>query len=219
MINIILIAPPAAGKGTMSKMLHEKYGLVHISVGQLLRDIDPLSSIGKQIKEKLANRELVPNELVKSSLIKRLKMDDVKNNGFILDGFPRSLEQVRVFNEICEELNITCYLAVYLKSSYDVSLKRTLGRYSCSKCKTDYNILTGYNNPINDKNCRICNADLVRRTDDNEEVLKKGYKKFEDETLPVVDYYRKNNNIIEVDSNGDARLVFEELERKLEFYD
>ena len=122
MRNIILIAPPAAGKGTMSKLLHEKYGLVHISVGQLLRDIDPLSSLGKQIKEKLANRELVPNELVKSSLIKRLKMDDVKKNGFILDGFPRSLEQVKVFNEICEELNITCYLAVYLKSSYDVLL-------------------------------------------------------------------------------------------------
>ena len=98
-MNIIFIAPPAAGKGTMSKLLHEKYGLVHISVGQLLRDIDPLSSLGKQIKEKLANRELVPNELVKSSLIKRLKMDDVKKMVLFLMAFQELFLRPRLWTK------------------------------------------------------------------------------------------------------------------------
>lgn len=214
--NIILIAPPAAGKGTMADMLSEKYGYVHISVGQLLRDIDPKTELGKKVRELQKNRELVNNDIVFDSLVERLNKDDVKNNGFILDGFPRTLEQAEILDKLSAKLGFVINKIVYLKVSYEIALKRTLGRYTCSKCKTVYNTNTGFNNPVDDKNCRLCGASLERRNDDNEESLKKGFDKFNNEVLPLINYYKSIKEVIEVSADKSAAATFEELEKKLE---
>ncbi len=216
MNNIILISPPAAGKGTMAKMLADKYGYVHISVGQLLRDIDPQTELGKKVRELQQKRELVNNKIVFDALAERLNKDDVKEVGFILDGFPRNLEQAEILDELSNKLNFIINKIVYLKIDYETALKRTLGRYTCSKCKTAYNTNTGFNNPVDGKNCRLCGASLERRNDDNEESLKKGFDKFNNEVLPLINYYKSFREVIEVSADKSAADTFEELEKKLE---
>ena len=152
MNNIILIAPPAAGKGTMAKMLSEKYGYLNISVGQLLRNIDPETELGKMIRVYQQNRELVDNEIVYKALKEKLSLPNALDNGIILDGFPRNMEQAEVLKRLEEELNFKINKIVYINIDYETALKRTLGRLICSECKTVYNINTGFNNPINDLN-------------------------------------------------------------------
>lgn len=215
MNNIILIAPPAAGKGTMAKMLSEKYGYLNISVGQLLRNIDPETELGKMIRVYQQNRELVDNEIVYKALKEKLSLPNALDNGIILDGFPRNMEQAEVLKRLEEELNFKINKIVYINIDYETALKRTLGRLICSECKTVYNINTGFNNPINDKTCRICNANLERRNDDNEISLNKGFEKFNNEILPLIEYYKSFTEVIEIDGNGSAEDTFKELEKKL----
>ena len=145
-MNLILIAPPAAGKGTLASALNEKYGLVCISAGELLRGVDPETELGKQIREIQSRRELVDDRITNALMKDRLMKDDIKN-GFVLDGYPRHMPQVDAVNEMCEELNLHIDYAVLLNVSYDLALKRTIGRRICPNCKKSYNILTGVNPP------------------------------------------------------------------------
>ena len=215
-MNLVLIAPPAAGKGTMAHILNEKYGMIQISVGQLLRDIDSNTSLGQEIRKCQENRELVNNKIVYDALSIKLSTDEVKQRGFILDGFPRSIEQAEILNKLSNKFNFKIDKIIYLDVPYEVCLKRTLGRYTCSKCKTVYNTETGFNDPIDDKVCRLCGAPLEQRNDDNIESFNKGYKKFETEILPLIDYYRKTSSVITVDGSKDVFDTFKELEKKLE---
>ena len=219
MKSLIFIAPPAAGKGTQSEIISKKYNIPSISTGDLLRDArNQDNEIGRIIREKQDKGLLVDDEIVLNLLKNRLNESDCAN-GYILDGFPRNTSQAIAYEKILNELNKELGIVILLEAPKELLMKRITGRISCPKCKAVYNSLSDHMKPVKEGICNNCGTSLVRRSDDNEKVLKKGYKKFEDETLPVVDYYRKNNNIIEVDSNGDARLVFKELERKLEFYD
>ncbi len=216
MKNIVLIAPPAAGKGTMSNLLTDKYKMISISVGQLLRDIDPKTLLGEEIRKCQANRELVNNNIVKEAIKLRLQKEDVKKYGFILDGFPRTIEQAKILEELETELNFKIDEVVYLKVDYDLALKRTLGRLSCPKCKTVYNYLTGYNNPSKDKKCNFCHIDLERRNDDNEDSFKKGFDMFYKEVLPTIEYFKSKRKVIEISANNENALdTFKELEQEL----
>ena len=129
-MNLILIAPPAAGKGTMASMLHEKYGLVCISAGELLRGVDPNTELGKEIRDLQSRRELVDDRITNQLMKERLMKDDVKN-GFILDGYPRHMPQVEAIKGILEELNLKIDYALLLNVDYELALKRTLGRQIC----------------------------------------------------------------------------------------
>lgn len=133
-MNLILIAPPAAGKGTLASMLTEKYGLVSISAGELLRGVDPTTELGKQIRDIQSRRELVNDEITNQLMRERLMKDDIKN-GFILDGYPRHMPQVDATEKICSDLNLKIDYAVLLNVDYEMALKRTLGREICPKCK------------------------------------------------------------------------------------
>ena len=133
-MNLILIAPPAAGKGTMASMLHDKLGLVCISAGELLRGVDPNTELGKQIRDLQSRRELVSDTITNQLMKERLMKDDIKN-GFILDGYPRHMPQVEAVNQMMDELNLKIDYAVLLKVDYDLALKRTLGRQICPNCK------------------------------------------------------------------------------------
>ena len=214
--NLVLIAPPAAGKGTMSTFLTEKYGMISISVGQLLRDIDPETELGKEIRELQANRMLVGNDIVKELLKERLSKDDIKEKGFILDGFPRTVEQAHILDDLLKELNLVVDDVVYLTVSYDLALKRTLGRRTCPSCKTVYNVMTGFNDPINEFDCRLCGGKLEKRNDDNEESFKKGFDLFNKDVLPTIEYYKNTRGVVEVYASRDDSLeTFKELEEKL----
>ncbi len=210
-MNLILIAPPAAGKGTLASMLTSKYGLVSISAGELLRGVDPTTELGKQIREIQSRRELVSDKITNQLMKERLMKDDVKN-GFILDGYPRHMPQVEAVERISEELNLKIDYAVYLNVDYETALKRTLGRQICPKCKKTYNRLTGVNAPLKDGICNDCGVELTVRNDDNEETFKKGFSMFIENCTPVIEYYRNKGILIELNANGSADDTMKEFE-------
>jgi adenylate kinase len=211
-MNLILIAAPAAGKGTLASALNEKYNLVCISAGELLRGVDPNTELGREIRDIQSRRELVDDRITNALMKERLMKDDIKN-GFILDGYPRRMAQVLAVNDMCEELNLHIDYAIVLNVSYDVALKRTLGREICPVCKKTYNKLTGVNAPKVDGMCDDCNVALTRRNDDNEETFKAGYKTFNENCPAVIEYYRNKGILVEVNAEGSPEETMEQIER------
>ena len=211
-MNLILIAAPAAGKGTLASALHEKYNLVCISAGELLRGVDPNTELGREIRDIQSRRELVDDRITNALMKERLMKDDIKN-GFILDGYPRRMAQVDAVNEMCEELNLHIDYAIVLNVSYDVALKRTLGREICPVCKKTYNKLTGVNAPKVDGMCDDCNVALTRRNDDNEETFKAGYATFNENCPAVIEFYRNKGILLEVNAEGSPEETMAQIEK------
>ena len=211
-MNLILIAPPAAGKGTLASVLKEKYNYVCISAGELLRGVDPNTELGRQIRDIQSRRELVDDRITNALMKERLMKDDVKN-GFILDGYPRHMPQVVAVNEMCEELNLHIDYAILLDVSYDVALKRTLGREICPECKKTYNKLTGVNPPKVDGMCDDCHVALTKRNDDNEETFNAGYNSYLKNCAPVIEYYREKGILVEVNAEGSPEETLAQIEK------
>ena len=214
-MNLILIAPPAAGKGTMASVLNKEYGLVCISAGELLRGVDPETELGKKIREIQSRRELVDDRITNQLMKERLMKDDVKEHGFVLDGYPRHMPQVDAVNQICEELNLHIDYAVLLDVDYDTALKRTIGRQICPNCKKTYNRLTGVNPPKVENMCDDCNVELTTRNDDNEETFNIGYNAYLKNCAPVIEYYRNKGMLIELDASKDPSYTFEQFKEKI----
>ena len=200
MYNIILIAPPAAGKGTISSMLTEKYGYKHISTGDLLGEIASKNDeFGNKLKELLASGKLVPDEIVYESLKRRLLMDDL-DNGYILDGFPRNLNQAHEYDKILGEVGKELGVVIYLDTPKEILEKRIVGRRICSSCGATYNVLTGVNTPKKEGICDKCGSSLYQRDDDNAESFKTRYETFINQTYPLVDFYKERNVLYSIDS-------------------
>ena len=213
-MNLILIAPPAAGKGTFASYLHDNYNLVCISAGELLRGVNPDSELGKEIRELQARRELVDDRITNNLMKQRLEKDDIKN-GFVLDGYPRHMPQVEAVNKICEELNLHIDHAILLNVDYDTALKRTIGRQICPKCKKTYNRLTGVNTPKVENMCDDCNVELTVRNDDNEEAFNVGYNAYLKNCAPVIEYYRNKGMLVEIDASKSLENTINEFKEKV----
>ena len=200
MKNIIFIAPPAAGKGTMSDILIEKYGYKHISTGDILRSMAKVEDdFGKELSAMLKTGKLVPDEIVLEALKRRLLMNDL-DDGFILDGFPRNIEQAREYDKILKDINKDLGVVIYLDTPRDILEKRITGRRLCSKCGATYNVLTGVNTPKVDGICDKCGSELYQRNDDNLESFNTRYETFLEKTYPLVDYYEEKNVLYRVKS-------------------
>ena len=200
MKNIIFIAPPAAGKGTMSEILIQKYGYTHISTGDILRSIAKNEDdFGKKLSEMLSSGNLVPDDIVYEALKRRLSMNDL-DNGFILDGFPRNIEQAREYDKILKSINKELGVVIYLDTPREVLEKRITGRRICSKCGSTYNILTGVNTPKKENTCDKCGEELYQRNDDNLESFNTRYDTFMEKTYPLIDYYEKEKVLYRINS-------------------
>ena len=213
-MNLILIAPPAAGKGTFASYLHDNYNLVCISAGELLIGVNPDSELGKEIRELQARRELVDDRITNNLMKQRLMKDDVKN-GFVLDGYPRHMPQVEAVTEICKELNLHIDYAILLNVDYDTALKRTIGRQICPKCKKTYNRLTGVNTPKVENMCDDCHVELTTRNDDNEEAFNIGYNAYLKNCAPVIEYYRNQGILVEIDASKSLENTINEFKQKV----
>lgn len=209
MKNIILISAPAAGKGTLSNLLVEKYGYVHISTGDLLREeASTASELGKKISEILKTGELVSDEIVLELLKNRLSKKDIKN-GYILDGFPRTLEQAIKYDEILKELNKDLGLVALLNTDYSILKKRITGRVICKDCGSIYNTLTGVNTPKVENKCDICGGSLYKRSDDNEESFEVRYQTYLEKTEPLIEYYQNKNKLYFINSSEKEEMLKE----------
>ena len=209
MKNIILIAAPAAGKGTLSELLVSKYNYLHISTGDLLRDASrEESELGIKISNMLKNGELVTDEIVFELLENRLNKDDT-SNGYILDGFPRTLEQAKTYDEILNKLNKELGIVVVLNTEYETLRKRIVGRMLCKDCGSIYNTLTGVNTPKEENICDKCGGSLYKRSDDNEESFKTRYETYLEKTEPLIDYYKEKGNLYFIDSSSKENMLKE----------
>ena len=210
-MNIIFVAPPAAGKGTQSNLLVEKYGLAHISTGDLLREeASSGSDLGVKIHEAQTAGILVPDDIVFVTLKKRLMREDVKK-GFILDGFPRSLAQAHELDNILNELNMKIDHVLYLDMDKTLAMHRALGRVSCPKCGNTYNIYEEVCKPKVDGKCDSCESDLVSRSDDNEETFNTRFDTYINNTQPLLDYYKEIGLLNVIDNSGTPEETFDKI--------
>ena len=213
MKNIIFIAPPAAGKGTQSKLISEYYNIPHISLGDILREFrDPNTEEGKVIIKCQDERSLVPLDIILRVIKKRISESDCKD-GYILDGFPRSIDQAIEYDKMLEELNSDIDLVVFMDIDKDLALKRTLSRIVCPNCKTSYNLLVKDLAPKKDGICNKCGNVLETRTDDNEQTFIKGFNTYIEKTLPLIEYYDKKGKLkkLEIKEEDSAEEIFEKI--------
>ena len=210
-MNIIFVAPPAAGKGTQSNLLVEKYGLAHISTGDLLREESNSGSVlGNQLKVELTTGKLISDEIVINLLKNRLMKDDIKN-GFILDGYPRSLEQARLLEGILDELNMKIDHVLYLDMDKELAMHRALGRLTCPKCGKGYNKYEEVMKPKVDGKCDDCHVDLESRSDDNEETFNTRFDTYINNTQPLLDYYKERDLLTVIDNSGTPEETFNKI--------
>lgn len=210
MKNIIFIAPPAAGKGTQSELLCEKYGYAHISTGDLLRSVNPTSELGIEINNLMKTGSLVSDEIIFKLIEERLQKEDIKN-GFILDGFPRTIKQAIAYEELVNKLNLKDYVVIYIKISENEAMNRALGRLGCTSCGKIYHKVNS--KPKTEGICDVCGGSLTSRDDDNEELFKKRFVTYLEKTQPLIDYYKKANKLVEIPSNDDKYITNEMIEK------
>lgn len=201
MKNIILLAPPATGKGTLAKSLKEEYGYAHISTGDMLREaVDKGDELGRQIDEIMKSGNFVSDELIYQLLEKRLQEDDCKK-GYILDGFPRNVVQAEKYEEIVKGMNGDPAIVILMDIDKEELKIRCTGRRSCPKCGKIYNVYNEGMKPKDNK-CLECNVEVIQREDDNLETFEKRYKTYLDKTQPLIDYYSKKDNLYRIYAGG-----------------
>ena len=212
MKNIIFIAPPAAGKGTQSSIIEKKYNLPHVSTGDILRDeAKKDSELGRYIREVLDNGKLVKNEITYELLTKRLAQTDCKN-GYVLDGFPRNIEQAYKYDEILKDLNQELGYVLKIDIPLEVLEKRITGRRICEDCGTVYNINSLNEKPKQESICDKCGGRLYQRNDDNITSFKNRYDLYLEKTKPLLDYYSEKGILYVI--NGDASV--EEVAKRID---
>ncbi|MBN2097242.1 MAG: adenylate kinase [Candidatus Omnitrophica bacterium] len=208
-MRLILLGPPGAGKGTQAELLCDKFNLVHISTGDILRDeVVDGSQLGQQVAKFLQSGELVPDDVVVAVVMKRLAKPDTQK-GFILDGFPRTLPQAEALNAGLEKLNLPIELVIYFKTKPEVSLMRLGGRRVCNKCNVNFHLVN--RPPKKDNICDFCGGTLNIRQDDQEATVKKRLNIYQNQTHGLIEYYKKTGKLKEVSGDLPAEQVLVQL--------
>lgn len=206
-MRVIILGAPGAGKGTQAALLSEKLGLAHIASGDLFRQAqdrgDELGAIAKSYMEKGL---LVPDEVVIKMILQRIAAPDC-SQGFILDGFPRTLEQAQALDQALSANGIDQVL--YIKVSDEELIRRLSGRVLCRNCQAPYHVIN--NPPRMPGRCDLCGGDLYRRPDDAEETVRKRIEVYMAQTVPVIDYYAKMSKLTAVDGEQDIDAVSNDL--------
>ena len=215
--ELIFLGPPACGKGTQTDKLAKYFGFPHIDTGSLLRaEIKSGSENGKIAQQYIDKGLLVPITLVAEIIKNRLKQDDCKN-GFILDGYPRSLEQAEMLEVIRKEIdgdNEVDFRATYFEIDTNLLVERIVNRRSCPKCGEIYNLIS--KPPKNEGKCDKCDVELTQRKDDNAETAQARFDTYNRETSPLVEYYKNKNVLSSIDADGTIEEVWERLLKVVE---
>ena len=213
-MKIIMLGAPGARKGTQAKMLADKYKIPHVSTGDIFRaNIKNGTELGTKAKVYMDQGMLVPDELTCDLVVDRIKQDDCKD-GYILDGFPRTIPQAECLDKALDALNDKIDFAVNVEVPDENIIRRMSGRRACLSCGRTYHIV--YNPPKEEGICDECKKELVLRDDDKPETVEKRLKVYHEQTQPLIDYYRNKGVLAEVDGTRDMQEVFTAITDVLE---
>jgi adenylate kinase len=208
-MRLILLGPPGAGKGTQAKMLKEKFNIPQISTGDILRKaVSNGTDLGEKAKAYMGDGRLVPDEIVIELIKEKIKQAECAQ-GFILDGFPRTIVQAQKLGETLREMKLEIDAVIDIEVDPDELLVRLTGRRSCSDCGAMFHDET--RPPEKTGVCDHCGHELYQRPDDNEETILKRLAVYEDETAPLKDYYRKQGNLKTVAGRGSVDEIFSQV--------
>jgi len=208
-MRIILLGPPGAGKGTQATDISQKYQIPHISTGDIFRkNIKEGTPLGKEAKEYMNKGELVPDELVVAIVEDRLKEADCKN-GFLLDGFPRTIIQAEALDKVLDNLGTAIDKVINIEVDKEILIGRAVGRRICRNCGATYHI---EHRPVKvDGICDVCGGETYQRDDDTEATVTNRIEVYINETSPLIQYYTNKGNIATINGQQEIATVFKEI--------
>ncbi|MBU5267613.1 adenylate kinase [Virgibacillus proomii] len=213
-MNLILMGLPGAGKGTQAEKINEKYNIPHISTGDMFRlAIKEGTDLGKKAKEYMDQGELVPDEVTNGIVKERLRKDDCKN-GFLLDGFPRTIAQAEALESIVKDINQSIDYVIHVDVPEGKLVERLTGRRICPTCGTTYHVV--YNPPKEDGICDKDGSTLIQRDDDKPETVKKRLSVNIEQTKPLLDFYHDKGYLVTVNGDQEINQVFQDIQAKIE---
>jgi adenylate kinase len=199
-MRIILFGPPGVGKGTQAKILSKDLKIVHIATGDILREaVARGTDLGKKAKAFMDRGELVPDDVVIGIIQDRLKEGDAKN-GFILDGFPRTLPQAEALDKVFDKAGIKIDRVVSMEVDKEVLMSRLTSRRVCRNCGSIFNLLV---DKLDDSKCKKCGGEIYQRDDDKRETIERRFEVYQNQTKPVKNYYATKKMLVEVDGIGE----------------
>jgi len=207
----VFAGPPGSGKGTQAKLLAPKLKVPHISLGDLLREaVRSGSKVGEIAKNYLDAGKLVPDQVAIDVAEEAVTKKECRN-GFVIDGFPRTLEQAVLFDRSLGKLKFNLKEVLYIDIPLEEILKRLTGRRSCRKCGAIYHLT--YNLPKKDGICDVCGGELYQRRDDTDEVIKVRYEVYKSQTSPLIEYYKKSGKLVYINGTRGVSEVFKEVSK------
>lgn len=208
-MKIIMLGAPGAGKGTQAKKIAEKYQIPHVSTGDIFRsNIKEGTQLGRKAKEYMDQGALVPDELTIGMLMDRIQQEDC-SNGYVLDGFPRTIPQAESLQKAITEMGQKIDFAINVDVPDENIINRMSGRRACISCGATYHIV--YNPSKVEGICDVCGSELVLRDDDKPETVKKRLAVYHDQTRPLIDYYKEAGVLVNVDGTQELNKVFSDI--------
>ena len=213
-LRVVLLGPPGAGKGTQAKLLREKFEVCQVSTGDILRKaVADQSPLGKEASAFIKRGDLVPDSVIVKLVAERLKEKDCAP-GFILDGFPRTIPQAQSLEEILQKMRLGLQAVLLVQVPHTVIVERLAGRRTCRNCGALYHV--NFNPSTVESICDRCGGELVQRDDDREETISARLKVYDNQTAPLVDYYRERGILREIDGVGSVDDIRNRLIKALE---
>jgi len=208
-MNLIMLGPPGAGKGTQAAMLAERLGIPHVASGDLFREaLQAETELGLMAKSYMDRGELVPDEVTIAMIRERLLKADC-GNGIILDGFPRTIEQAEALKELLAEQGKMIDAALFIDASEDELVRRLSSRWTCRNCQAIYNLIS--NPPKEEGKCDVCGGELCQRSDDAPQTVRNRIRIYWEQTSPLTNYYRDEGLLITIQSEGGIERVQEKI--------